>query len=98
MSKLKTAKRKVKHLRKAYHRLIIESNKMVRIDDVAEWVNNTFLTDDGYCSASDVKEAISKTILERSKNSFFEHCIQPYSDTTREEFEVEFKEIFGGNK
>lgn len=96
MSKLKAAKRKVKHLRKAYHRLIIESNKMVRVNDVAEWVNNTFSTDGDYCSAVDIKEAVAKTRLERSKNAFYEHCVQPYSDTTREEFEVEYQEKFGG--
>lgn len=96
MSKLKTAKRKFKHLRKSYHRLIIDNNRMVLIDDVAEWINNTFSTDGGFCSADDVKEAIAKTRLERSKNAFYEHCIKPYSDTTREEFEVECQEKFGG--
>jgi len=90
MSKLKTAKRKVKHLKNKYLRMVVDYNKMVMIDDVVEWVNNTFSTDSGYCSASDVKKAIATTKLERSKNSFYEHCIQPYSDTTREQFEIEF--------
>jgi len=97
MSKLKTAKRKVKHLRKAYHRLVIESNKMVSIDDVADWVNNGDPKKYFY-QHEDIKDAINDMRLERSKNSFYEHCIQPYRDTTREEFEIEYQEKFGGGK
>lgn len=93
MSKLKTAKRKVKHLRKAYHRLIIESNKIVSFYDVAEWLNKKFPNDDVF--ADEIIHGISDLRLERSKNAFYEHCIQPYSDTTREEFEIEYQEKFG---
>ena len=97
MSKLKTAKRKVKHLRKAYHRLIIEINKMVRIDDVAEWVKKGGPKKYFY-QHEDIKDAINDIRLQRSKDAFYEHCIQPYSDTTREEFEIEYQEKFGGSK
>jgi hypothetical protein len=95
MSKLKTAKRKVKHLRKAYHRLIIDNNKMVNFNDVHELIckmSNILYPKD------EIRKAINDIRLERSKNALYEHCIQPYSDTTREEFEVEYQKKFGGVK
>lgn len=95
MSKLKTAKRKAKHLRKAYHRLIIDNNKMVNFNDVHELIckmSNILYPKD------EIRKAINDIRLERSKNAFYEHCIQPYSDTTREEFEVEYQKKFGRSK
>ena len=98
MSKLKTTKRKVKHLRKAYHRLIIDSNKMVSVDDVSSWIFDNFPDECNKVPPDYLKHEIAMRTLERSKNSFYEHCIKPYSDTTREKFEVEYQEKFGGNK
>jgi NH3-dependent NAD+ synthetase len=76
MSKLKTTKRKLKHLKSKCRNLVIDYSKMVMIKDVVEWINNQFQQD---FNAIDVKEAIDNMRLERSKNSFYEHCIQPYS-------------------
>lgn len=92
MSKLKTAKRKIKHLKNKCRKAMIDYNKMVMINDVVEWVNNQFQQD---LSATDVKNAIDKMRLERSKDAFYKHCIQPYG-ATREEFEIEYQEKFGG--
>ena len=95
MSKLKTTKRKVKHLRKAYHRLIIESNKRVSAELDNEFMNFCYPREGDNVSVETYMEELNRYRLERSKGAFYEHCIQPYSDTTREEFEVEYQEKFG---
>ena len=96
MSKLKASKRKVKHLRKAYHRQLKEVQEMVSIELVNDFLNCHFPQEGDLVSVEMCKKELNDFRLERSKESFFEHCIQPYSDTTREEFEVEYQEKFGG--
>jgi hypothetical protein len=98
MTKLKTAKRKVKHLRKAYHRQLKEMQEMVSIELVNDFLNCHFPQEGDLVSVDRCKKQLNDFRLERSKESFFEHCIQPYSDTTREEFEVEYQEKFGSVK